>query len=347
MAQHAGDASLRGDGSVDVESLFEPVQPALFSLQGGQPNAWADFDGDGDLDLFVGFRGQMNRLYRNDSGTFVDVAPARRPRRHQRDARRRVGRLRRRRRPRSVHRLSRGPRPCRTGCTATTAASASWTSGGRWASTSSAHRGRRRSSTTTTTATPTCSSRSAIGRTCSTATTAASTSTSAKAGSASPIRARRSASAWFDMEGDGDLDSFVANQDGDLNGFFRNDGGRFTDIAKQLGMDGAGARWCYGGVGPASSTTTTTATSISTSPTTARTRCIATTAAASSPRSRRTLGIAGDHACDDGGLGRLRQRRPAGCVRRELSRQRDARPRQAVSATTAPDVPRRHAVGRC
>jgi len=56
--------------------------------------------------------------------------------------------------------------------------------------------------------------------------------------------------AWFDMEGDGDLDAFVANQDGDLNGFFRNDGGRFTDIAKEMGMDGAGRPLVYGGVGP-------------------------------------------------------------------------------------------------
>jgi hypothetical protein len=56
--------------------------------------------------------------------------------------------------------------------------------------------------------------------------------------------------AWFDMDADGDLDAFVANQDGDLNGFFRNDSGRFTDIAKELGMDGAGRPLVYGGVGP-------------------------------------------------------------------------------------------------
>ena len=55
--------------------LFEAVQPDLFTASGGQPNAWADFDNDGDLDLFIGFRqGEPNRLYRNDAGTFVEVA---------------------------------------------------------------------------------------------------------------------------------------------------------------------------------------------------------------------------------------------------------------------------------
>lgn len=53
---------------------FEPVQPELFSTSGAFVNAWADYDNDGDPDLFVGFNGAANRLYRNDKGMFVDVA---------------------------------------------------------------------------------------------------------------------------------------------------------------------------------------------------------------------------------------------------------------------------------
>lgn len=37
-------------------------------------NAFADYDNDGDLDLYVGFSKNLDRLYRNDKGTFVNVA---------------------------------------------------------------------------------------------------------------------------------------------------------------------------------------------------------------------------------------------------------------------------------
>ena len=72
-----------GDAGPDPEGATpDAISPPVFSAVGGdafgapgaQPNAWADFDRDGDLDLFVGFRGGPDRLYRNDSGTLVDVA---------------------------------------------------------------------------------------------------------------------------------------------------------------------------------------------------------------------------------------------------------------------------------
>ena len=36
--------------------------------------AWIDFDADGDLDLFIGFRDRANALYRNDAGKLTDIA---------------------------------------------------------------------------------------------------------------------------------------------------------------------------------------------------------------------------------------------------------------------------------
>jgi hypothetical protein len=58
----------------DWRPSFERIQPELFAAAGGQANAWADVEGDGDLDYFVAFRGRPNRFYRNDGGSFSDVA---------------------------------------------------------------------------------------------------------------------------------------------------------------------------------------------------------------------------------------------------------------------------------
>jgi hypothetical protein len=41
---------------------------------------------------------------------------------------------------------------------------------------------------------------------------------------------------WFDFDEDGDLDLADANMDGDANGLFRNDGGKFTDVATTAGV---------------------------------------------------------------------------------------------------------------
>lgn len=60
----------------DPLPVFEPMQPDLFGAGANLTNAFADYDNDGDLDLFVGFDGKPNRLYRNDQGVFVDVAPS-------------------------------------------------------------------------------------------------------------------------------------------------------------------------------------------------------------------------------------------------------------------------------
>ncbi|MCH2471151.1 MAG: CRTAC1 family protein [Gemmatimonadetes bacterium] len=54
---------------------FAAVQSQLFAAGGTLTDAWADIDGDGDPDRFVGFDGTPSRLYRNDgTAGFVDVA---------------------------------------------------------------------------------------------------------------------------------------------------------------------------------------------------------------------------------------------------------------------------------
>ena len=59
-----------GDGT------FTDVAPALgLDLDGDNRTAlWADYDNDGDLDLYVSRQDALNALFRNDGGSFNDVA---------------------------------------------------------------------------------------------------------------------------------------------------------------------------------------------------------------------------------------------------------------------------------
>jgi hypothetical protein len=54
---------------------------------------------------------------------------------------------------------------------------------------------------------------------------------------------------WLDIDDDGDLDLFLANQAGATDAVWRNDGDSFTDVAATLGMTGPKRTTAEGGVG--------------------------------------------------------------------------------------------------
>lgn len=229
---------------------FELVQPDVFAAPGGQPDAWADFDGDGDLDRFVGFRQDVpNRLYRNDGGTFTDVAGALGVA-DATDTRAAawgdydsdgdidlfVGFTRKSTQPVRLYRNN-GPGKPFANVAPDVGIDAE---------------GETRQSAfidfdgdgdldlfVALRDAPNMLFRNdgsrfvSVGR------------------EIGIDDGRRTVGAvWFDMDQDGDLDVFVANQNGDLNGLFRNDGARFVDAAGELGIAAAGRASTSGSNGP-------------------------------------------------------------------------------------------------
>jgi imidazolonepropionase-like amidohydrolase len=215
---------------------FEPQQRDVLGAPATLTNAFADYDGDGDLDLYVGFNGNANRLYRNQRGEFTDVAETAG-----------VADKRATRSAAWADYDNDGDPDLMLGFApgAQSVLKLFRNDGGRFTDVTDAA-GLKRDSAAVRQFSwididndgdldlfvalrdrPNALYRNDTGRF---------TDIAAELGLADP---RRSVGAvWFDYEEDGDLDLYVANQDGDRNGLFRNVNGRFSDVA-----DSAGVAW--------------------------------------------------------------------------------------------------------
>ncbi len=233
------------------ELVFTPVQPATFADAGGQANAWADYDNDGDLDLIVLFRDAPVRLYRNNKSGFENVAGS-------------LGLPTDGGNPRSVawgDYDNDGDLDIYIGYS------------GHHGPANRLYRNdlqEKRSGFTE------------VGESAGVALQGITRQVSfidydadgdldlyvaQRAGinrllqnnhgiysdvtfSTGIMEPRRTVGAcWFDMDADGDLDLFTANQNGDRDGMFRNDQGVFSDVALELGMDSPRRPLSDGGVG--------------------------------------------------------------------------------------------------
>jgi len=232
----------------DWRPQFELAQEELFGAANTYTNAIADYDNDGDLDIFVGFNQQSNRLYRNDGGTFTDVAAQAGV--ADNDVTRAaawgdyngdghldlfVGFVSRQG---SSNRLYENDGDGRSFTDVTEAAGIGISGSFRQVSWIDYDNdgdvdlflGLRDK--------PNVLFRNDNGRF---------TDVAAAMGVDDPRRTV--GAAWFDFDKDGDLDVVVANMDGDANGLFRNDGSGFVDVAAQAGIANGGRALGYSSYG--------------------------------------------------------------------------------------------------
>jgi len=250
LAGFAATHRARALAPATTGAQFELVQPDLFNVAGGQPNCWADFNNDGHLDLFVGFKDAIaNRLYRYDGARFTDVA-----------ADLGLADLTDTRAAAWGDFNADGHLDLYVGFTRRSGAANKLyrNDGDGKRFTEIGHE---------------------LGVDAKGETRQVSWIDFDNDGRVDLFVAFRDApnmlfhnegnkfvdvakdmgvddprktvgAVWFDMNEDGRLDLYTANQDGTLNGFFRNDGSRFVDVARELGMDAAGRPQNFGSNGP-------------------------------------------------------------------------------------------------
>ena len=232
---------------------FTSVQSELFSAPHALSNAFADFDGDGDLDLAVSFESGAIHLYRNDANSFVETGaklglPTAGPEIRSLgwgdfdgdgdpDLHAGVSHAEGSSARNLLFRNDKGAAFVETaaelGVVVLDADSrqANWIdydNDGDLDLFSAQRSGRNR-----------LFRNDGLGRKF--------TDVSEELGLADP---RRTVGAcWYDMDQDGDLDVFQANQQADKDTLYRNDGATFTDVAPQLGMHQPDRTLAEGGVG--------------------------------------------------------------------------------------------------